>query len=261
MPRLAANLTMMFNEVDVLDRIAAARAAGFHAVEYLFPYDLPKAEFAARLKAEGLQQVLINAPPGNWEKGERGLASLPGRKAEFRAAISMALDYAQALDCPQIHVMSGVLPPGSNPATYRAVMVENLVWAAEQARKCAVSLLLEPLNPVDFPGYLVDSVPAALGIISAVGAENVGLQYDLYHAQMMQGRLAQTLKDHFSFIHHIQVAGVPGRNEPDKSQEINLPFLFSLLDELGYAGWVGCEYRPRAGTKAGLAWAKAWGIG
>jgi hydroxypyruvate isomerase len=261
MPRLAANLSMMFNEVDFLGRFAAARAQGFTAVEYLFPYSYPKADLAARLKSEGLQQVLFNAPPGDWEKGERGIGGLPDREAEFRDTIETALDYAETLKFRRIHVMAGLIPTGANPAIHRAIFVENLAWAAQLAAKNAVELLLEPLNPIDFPSYLVSNIPIALDMIAAVNAENVGLQYDIYHTQMTQGRLAQTLKDNLAKIRHIQIAGVPGRNEPDESQEINFSHLFSLMDELGYAGWVGCEYRPRGNTIDGLGWAKPWGIG
>ena len=261
MPRFAANLSMMFDEVDFLDRFAAAREQGFQAVEFLFPYAYPKADLAQRLKDQGLQQVLINTPAGDWEKGERGLAAQPGRETEFRHTMETALEYAVALNRPRIHVMAGLVPTGADPAIYRAIMVENLAWAADLARKTAVDLLLEPLNPVDFPGYAVDKVPVALDIIAAVGAENLHLQYDLYHAQMRQDRLADTLKDHIAEINHIQIAGVPGRHEPDGMQEIDFNHLFSLMDELGYQGWVGCEYRPRAGTVEGLGWAKPWGIG
>ncbi len=261
MPRFAANLSMLFTEIDVLGRFAAARARGFAAVECLFPYAYSKADLAARLDGEGLQLVLINAPPGDWEKGERGIGALPGREAEFRDSIAAALDYAAALHCPRIHVMAGLVPAGADPARYRGTFVENLAWAAEVAAKSRVDLLLEPLNPMDFPGYVVGTVPAALAIIAAVGAPNLGLQYDLYHAQMMQGRLADTLAGNLAGIRHIQIAGVPGRHEPDGDQEINFPHLFRQLDALGYAGWVGCEYRPRAGTVAGLGWARPWGIG
>ncbi len=261
MPRFAANLSMLFTELDFPGRFAAARARGFAAVEFLFPYAYPRADLAARLNGEGLQQVLINAPPGDWDRGERGIGALPGREAEFRDSIATALDYAAALQCPRIHVMAGLVPAGADPARYRETFAGNLVWAAETAAKSRVELLLEPLNPVDFPGYVLGNVPAALDIIAAVGAANLGLQYDLYHAQMMQGRLAETLVANRAAIRHVQIAGVPGRYEPDGDQEINFPHLFRLLDEIGYAGWVGCEYRPRAGTVAGLGWARDWGIG
>jgi hydroxypyruvate isomerase len=261
MPRFAANLSMTFNEIDFLDRFAAARVQGFAAVEYLFPYAYPKADLALRLNGEGLQQVLFNAPPGNWEAGERGMAALPGREDEFHRAMETALGYATVLKCPRIHVMAGIVPPGQQAGTYRQVFERNLAWAAPLAKSAGVELLLEPLNPTDFPDYLVGSVAAACDIIAAIGSDNIFLQYDLYHAQMMQGQLAQTTRERFDLIRHMQIAGVPGRNEPDRRQEIDYPFLFSLMDELGYKGWVGCEYRPRVDTVEGLAWASPWGIG
>ena len=261
MPRFAANLSLTFNELDFLDRFAAARRQGFAAVEYLFPYAYPKRELASRLKNEGLQQVLFNAPPGDWERGERGIAALPGREAEFRKSLEVALDYAAALECPRLHVMAGLVPPGQEAAGYLRTFTQNLSWAAPLAAAAKVQLLLEPLNPIDFPGYLLGGVALACEIIAAIGSDNVSLQYDLYHAQMTQGRLAQTFRDRFDAIRHVQITGVPGRHEPDSNQEIDYPFLFSLMDEVGYEGWVGCEYRPRTGTVDGLAWAAPWGIG
>ena len=261
MPRFAANLSMTFTDLDFLDRFTAARRQGFAAVEYLFPYAYPKLDLAARLKGEGLEQVLFNTPPGDWENGERGIAALPGREAEFRKALESALDYAVALECPRLHVMAGLVPANASPDSYRETFLRNLAWAAPLAVAAGVQLLLEPLNAIDFPGYLVGSVDSACGIIAAVGSDNVFLQYDLYHAQMSQGRLAQNFRDHFDLIRHVQIAGAPGRHEPDDRQEINYPFLFSLMDELGYKGWVGCEYRPLAGTVVGLSWAASWGIG
>ncbi len=261
MPRFAANLSLTFNEFDFLDRFAAARRLGFAAVEYLFPYAYPKRDLAARLEGEGLRQVLFNAPPGDWERGERGIAGLPGREAEFRKSLETALEYATAVKCPRLHVMAGLVPAGQQTAAHRQTFIQNLAWAAPLAAAAKVQLLLEPLNPIDFPGYLLGSVGLACEIIAAIGSDNVFLQYDLYHAQMSQGRLAQTFRDRFDRIRHVQIAGVPRRHEPDGNQEIDYPFLFSLMDELGYKGWVGCEYRPRAGTVDGLAWAAPWGIG
>ena len=261
MPRFAANLSMTFTEMDFLDRFAAAAEQGFEAIEYLFPYAYPKAELAARLESEGLRQVLFNAPPGDWEKGERGIAALPGRQAEFAKAFETALDYAGALGCPRIHVMAGLVPTGSQAGAYRETFLRNLAWAAPLAARAGVELLLEPLNATDFPGYLVGSVAAALDAIAAVRSDNIFLQYDLYHAQMSQGRLGQVFLEHFDLIRHVQIAGVPGRHEPNGAQEINYPFLFALMDSLGYKGWVGCEYRPAGRTVDGLGWAAPWGIG
>ena len=261
MPHLAANLSLMFNEIDFLDRFAAARKQGFSAVEYLFPSAYPKAELAARLKSEGLQQVLFNAPPGDFDGGDRGLAGLPGREEEFRRSLELALDYAEALGCPRIHVMAGNVPGGASREAHRATFIANLRSAAALAGQAGVQLMVEALNPTDFPGYLVGSLETALDVISAVAADNVFLQYDLYHCQMMRGQLAATMRDRFPLIGHMQIAGVPGRNEPDGTQEINYPALFALMDELGYQGWVGCEYRPRGDTATGLAWAAPWNIG
>ena len=261
MPRLAANLSLMFNEIDFLGRFAAARKQGFAAVEFLFPYAFPKAELAARLKGEGLQQVLFNAPPGDFDAGERGFAGVPGREDEFRRSMDVALDYAQALNCPRIHVMAGNVPQGASADAHRATFIANLRAASPLAKQAGVQLMVEALNPTDFAGYLVGSLETALSIIAAVGSDNVFLQYDLYHCQMMRGQLAATMRDKFALIRHMQIAGVPGRNEPDGTQEINYPALFSLMDELGYQGSVGCEYRPRANTVAGLGWAAPWGIG
>ena len=261
MPRFAANLSMTFNEVDFLDRFAAARRQGFTAVEYLFPYAWPKAELAARLNGEGLQQVLFNAPPGDWDAGERGIAGVPGQQVAFRRTMDTALEYATALKCPRIHVMSGIVPEGASREAHRATLIANLRDVAPLAKQAGVALLLEALNPIDFPGYLVGSIEAACSVIEAADSDNIFLQYDLYHCQMTRGRLALTMREKLGQIRHMQIAGVPGRNEPDASQEINYPALFALMDELGYQGWVGCEYRPRGETVAGLAWAAPWNIG
>lgn len=261
MPNFAANLSMMYGEVEFLDRFAAAAACGFQAVEYLFPYPYPAAELKARLDALGLQQVLFNAAQGDWDKGERGIGGLPGREDAFRRAIETALDYAGALGCPRIHVMAGLVPPGTDPARCRDVFVGNLRWAGAAAASGGVTLLLEPLNPHDFPGYLIDTPQGAGSVIDAVGAGNLKLQYDFYHAQMTHGRLLDTLRAQWDVVGHIQVSGVPGRHEPDEGQEINFPRVFAELDALGYDGWIGCEYRPRGATVAGLGWAAAYGIG
>ena len=256
MPRLAANLSMMFNEHEFLDRFAAARKCGFEAVEFLFPYAFPQKEIAARLAGAGLQQVLFNVAQGDWDKGDRGIGAIRGREAEFREAIAVALDYADILDCPRLHVMAGLVERGASLEVFAA----NLAWAAPIAKQAGVQLMLEPLNPIDFPGYLNGNVETALKVIAATGSDNVFLQYDAYHLQMTQGRLLQTFRDHQPIIRHVQIAGVPGRNEPDSSQEINFPALFALLDELGYSGWVSGEYRPRGKTTDGLGWAGPWGI-
>ncbi|GIK95814.1 MAG: hydroxypyruvate isomerase [Alphaproteobacteria bacterium] len=261
MPNFAANLSTMFGELEFLDRFAAAAACGFRAVEYLFPYAYHRTELEARLAATGLEQVLFNAAEGDWGQGERGIAGLPGREDAFRRAVETALSYAAALGCRRIHVMAGTRPPDAALERCRDVLVANLAWAAGMARSAGVTLLLEPLNPQDFPGYLIGTAEAARSVISAVGSGTVGLQFDVYHAQMTQGRLLDTLNAHWRDIRHVQISGVPGRHEPDAHQEINFPRLFAELDARNYDGWVGCEYRPRGETVAGLAWATPYGIG
>lgn len=261
MPRFAANLSLSFNEFEFLDRFAAARKHGFSAVEFLFPYAFPKAEVAARLNGEGLQQVLFNAPPGDFDAGERGMAGVPGKEDEFRRGLDLALEYAVALKCPRIHVMAGNVPQPAAIAAHRATFIANLQRATPQAKSAGIQLMVEALNPTDFPGYLVGSLETACDIIASAASDNVFLQYDLYHCQMMRGQLAVTMREKLGLIRHMQIAGVPGRHEPDAIQEINYPMLFSLMDEVGYQGWVGCEYRPRAGTIEGLAWAAPWNIG
>jgi hydroxypyruvate isomerase len=259
MPRFAANLSMMFQEIPFLERFAAARKAGFTAVEFLFPYTFDKAEIKARRDDAGLAQILFNTPPGDWDAGDRGFAALPTRRDEFKRTFEQALDYAVALENPRIHVMAGILAASDDFTDCEVCFVENLAWASGLAKD--ITLLIEPLNPVDMPGYFLKSADQAAAILSQVAAPNVKLQYDLYHQQMSRGAVAQTLREHFPIIGHIQVAGVPGRNEPDAGQELNVPYLFGLIDELGYDGWIGCEYRPRAQTNDGLRWLQPYGIG
>jgi len=263
MPRFAANLSMMYPEYAFLDRFEAAARDGFTAVEFLFPYDYPQAEIKARLQGNGLQQVLFNAAPGNWAAGERGLACLPGREAEFRAALALAFDYAQALACPRLHVVAGLLPPGTARADVEPLYQANLAWAAEQAAGLGLDILIEPINPRDIPGFFLNRQDHAHAVVQGIGAPNLKVQMDLYHAQIVEGDLATKLRQHLPSgrVGHIQIAGVPDRHEPDEG-ELHHPYLFSLLDQLGYTGWVGCEYRPRrpqaGGTSAGLGWLKAW---
>jgi hydroxypyruvate isomerase len=260
MVKLAANLSMLFNEVDFLARFDAAGKAGFRAVEYLFPYAYDAKDLAARLTTNGLEQALFNMFPGDWEKGERGISVVPGREDEFKKSVEQALAYAQTLKCPKVHVMAGIVPKGMDPARCEATYIENLKFATKAAASTGTLLVLEPLNLVDNPGYFLTSSPQAKKIIEAVDAPNLKIQFDIYHRQMSWGTIATNLKEVFGLVGHVQIAGVPGRHEPDDTQEINIRYLFSLLDELGYDGWVGCEYRPRAGTVPGLAWARAWGI-
>ena len=253
MPRFAANLSMLYHEHAFLERFAAAAADGFEAVEYLFPYEHPAAEIAARLSAHGLQQALFNAPPGDWAKGERGLACLPGRDDEFRRGIAQAIEYAQALRCPRVHVMAGLAPAGVERAALHALYVQRLAWAAAQAP--GLDFLIEPINPRDMPGFFLNRQDQAHAVIAEAGAPNLKVQMDLYHCQIVEGDLAMKLKQYLPTgkVGHLQIAGVPERHEPDRG-ELNYPYLFSLIDELGFPGLVGAEYRPRAGTRAGLGW-------
>jgi hydroxypyruvate isomerase len=258
MPRFSANLSFLYTELPFLERFAAAAHDGFRAVEFAFAYEFPAPEIAARLAANHLAQVLINAPPGNLAAGKRGLAALSGREEEFAASITTALDFAGELRCPRVHVMAGVLPEGADQAQRdraRATFVNNLRFAAHEALRHDLALTIEPINTRDIPGYFLNTQAQAHGIREEVGAPNVGVQMDLYHAQIVEGDLAEKLRRWLPHIGHIQIAGVPGRHEPDVG-EINYRYLFDLLDELGYEGWVGCEYRPRNGTSAGLAWMK-----
>ncbi len=256
MPRFAANLTMMFNEQPFPQRFAAAARAGFAAVEFLFPYEHAPAEVAAWLQDNRLANVLFNMPPGDWAAGERGLASLPGREAEFRAGVARGLEYAQALGTPCLHVMAGLAVPGVAPGVQRALYVDNLRHAARAAAQHGVKVLIEPINTRDMPGYFLSTQAEAHAIREEVGEPNLMVQMDLYHAQIMEGDIATKLRRYLPHIGHIQIAGVPARNEPDDG-ELDYRYLFRLLDELGYAGWVGCEYRPRGRTEDGLGWMRA----
>jgi len=256
MPKFAANLTMMFNEVPFPQRFAAAAKAGFRAVEFLFPYDHTPAEVAGWLHNADLKSVLFNLPPGDWAAGERGLASLPGREEEFRAGVHRALDYAKALGTPRLHAMAGLLPPGAERSRHREVYIANLRYAAKALAAEGRKLLIEPINGRDIPGYFLNTQAEAHAIRAEVGEPNLLVQMDFYHVQIVEGDIAMTFKKYIEGIGHIQIASVPARNEPDDG-EVNYPYLFRLLDETGYAGWVGCEYRPRGKTEDGLAWLKA----
>jgi len=259
MPKLAANLSMLFNEVPFLERFAAAARAGFTGVEFLFPYHHAPEDLAAALRVNGLAQALFNLPPGDWEAGERGLAALPGREAEFQAGLERALPYAQALGCRRVHMMAGIPPEGADRMACRDAYVANLRVAAAFFAPHGVAVLAEPINSRDMPGYFLNHQGQAVALIEAAGAANSGLQMDFYHCQIVDGDLASHLRANFAHIRHIQIAGVPERHEPDRG-EVNYPYLFDLMDELGYDGWVGCEYRPAGDTLAGLGWARAYGI-
>jgi len=256
MPRFAANLSMLYTEHAFLERFAAAAHDGFRAVEFLFPYAFDRTELAQRLGDHGLAQVLFNAPPGDWEAGERGIACLPGREDEFRRGfVEQALPYAQALRCPRVHVVAGQVPPGSDSAALRAIYITNLAWAAGQAASAGIDVLIEPINTRDIPRFFLNRQDHAHEIVAEVGAPNLKVQMDLYHCQIVEGDVATKLRRYLPTggVGHLQIAGVPERHEPDVG-ELHHPYLFKLLDELGWTGHVGCEYRPRAGTSAGLSW-------
>jgi len=253
MPRFAANLSMMFNEVPFLDRFALAAKAGFKGVEFLFPYEHPAAEIAARLKDNGLQQVLFNAPAGDFGKGERGMAAIPGKQSAFRESIKLALEYATALACPRLHIMAGLKPEGVAHDTLTAVYGANLAYAAEECAKVGVKPIIEPINHRDIPGFFLNTTDQAATIIAAVGPEKLGMQFDLYHCQITEGDVVKRVEKHLPLIAHMQVADTPGRHEPGTG-EVNWPFVFKTIDALGFRGWIGCEYRPAGETLAGLSW-------
>jgi hydroxypyruvate isomerase len=259
MPRFAANLSMMFNEKPFLDRFAAAREAGFEGVEFLFPYEFRPGELRSRLRAEGLTQVLFNMAPGDWAAGERGLASLPGRQGEFRASVTQALEYADALECKLVHCMAGIPSPETSPVTSAALFAANLAWAAQQASAAGVRLVIEPINHRDMPGYFLNTQAQGAAVVEAIGPDRLGLQFDVYHVQITEGDITKRMERYMPLIAHMQIADVPARNEPGTG-EIGWPFVFRRMDELGYTGWVGCEYRPAGDTVAGLGWRQRFDV-
>ena len=253
MPQFAANLTMLFTEVPFLDRFERAARAGFTAVEFLFPYAFAAAEIKQRLDAHGLKLVLHNLPAGDWDAGERGMACLPDRIDEFRDGVGRAIVYAKTLGVGQLNCLAGKAPAGASDPALRKTFVENLKYAAAELKAAGLKLLIEPINTYDIPGFYLNRTAQALSILDEVGASNAFVQYDIYHAQRMEGELAATLSKHLARIGHVQLADNPGRNEPGTG-EINYAFLFAHLDRIGYAGWVGCEYKPATTTEAGLGW-------
>jgi len=253
MPKLAANLTMLFNEVDFLDRFETAAKAGFKGVEYLFPYPYPKEQLSEKLAQHGLIQVLHNLPAGDWAKGERGIACLPDRVGEFQDGVGKAVDYAYALGCKQVNCLAGIAPPGVVPEKVRETFAANLRFAAEELEAAGIRLLIEPCNTRDIPGFYLNRSEQALAIIDQVGSDNLRLQYDIYHMQIMEGDLAPTIERNLERIGHMQLADNPGRNEPGTG-EINYPFLLQFIYKLGYEGWMGCEYKPARTTLEGLGW-------
>jgi len=257
MPKFCANLTMLWNELDFLDRFAAAAKAGFTGVEYLFPYDHDMNRLAEELQKHNLTQVLHNLPAGNWAKGERGIGCHPRRVAEFKEGVGSAIGYAQALGCKQVNCLAGIRPSQLDPTVARETFIKNLQFAAAWLKSVDIKLLIEPVNTRDIPGFFLNNSRQALDIIIAVGSDNLYLQYDLYHAQIMEGDLARTIETNLKLIPHMQLADNPGRNEPGTG-EINYPFLFEHVDRLGYPGWIGCEYKPKTTTDAGLGWVRPY---
>ncbi|MGO2131423.1 MAG: hydroxypyruvate isomerase [Halomonas sp.] len=255
MPKFAANLSMLFNEVDFLDRFEAAAKAGFQGVEYLFPYDFEAAEIKQRLNNNGLEQVLFNLPAGDWGAGERGIGCHPDRVDEFRAGVDKAIEYAKVLGNSQVNCLAGIKPKGVSDDEARKTLVENLRFAADKLKAAGILLIAEPINTRDIPGFFLNRTEQALEVFDDVGSDNLKLQYDIYHMQIMEGDLAPTIEKHLGRIAHVQLADTPGRHEPGTG-EINYPFLFAHLDGLGYDGWIGCEYKPAASTEEGLGWLK-----
>ena len=253
MPRFAANLTMLFNEVPFLERFALAKTGGFKAVEFLFPYAFDAQAIKSALDNNALKLALHNLPAGDWDAGERGIACLPDRVAEFRSGVAKAIEYATILGVPQLNCLAGKVPAGSDPKALHDTLVANLQYAAGELKKAGLKLLIEPINTFDMPGFYLSKTEQGIAILDAVGADNAFLQYDIYHAQRMEGELANTIQKYFSRIAHIQIADNPGRNEPGTG-EINYNYLFGLLDRLGYSGYIGCEYKPLKSTEAGLGW-------
>jgi len=252
-PNFAANLSMMYTEKPFIERFAAAAADGFNGVEFLFPYEYSANELAQALQASGLSQVLFNSPPGNWENNERGLSSIPGRESEFLDGVDQAIEYAVALKCPNVHCMAGLAVDGLDPHKQRDTYVSNLTQAAGKMAKAGLNTLIEPINQRDIPGFFLNTQADAHEVVKAVGAANLKVQMDLYHCQIVEGDVAMRIREHIDGVGHFQIAGVPERHEPDLG-EVNYPYLFDLIDSLGFTGWIGCEYRPAGETSAGLGW-------
>ena len=255
MPQFAANLTMLFNEAPFLERFERASKAGFNAVEFLFPYAYSAAEIKQKLDQHQLTLVLHNLPAGDWDAGERGIACHPDRVEEFRQGVARAIEYARVLGVQQLNCLAGKTPVGVDPKLLQTTLVENLRYAAAELKKANLRLLIEPINTFDIPGFFLNTTKQAADILTEVAADNLFIQYDIYHAQRMEGELANTIEKNLSKIGHIQLADNPGRNEPGTG-EINYPYLFKFLDRIGYHGWIGCEYKPATNTEAGLGWMK-----
>jgi len=255
MPKFAANLTMLFNESPFMERFEKAAKSGFQAVEFLFPYPFAAEEIKQKLDQNKLQLVLHNLPAGDWEAGERGIACLPDRVAEFQAGVAKAIEYAKVLGVKQLNCLAGKMPTNVDAELVRQTFVANLRYAASELKKANIKLLIEPINTFDIPGFYLSKTQQALDILNDVGSDNLYIQYDIYHAQRMEGELAKTIESNLAKIAHIQLADNPGRNEPGTG-EINYAYLFKLIDRIGYQGWIGCEYKPASSTEAGLGWIK-----
>ena len=253
MPKFAANLTMMFNEVEFLDRFEAAARAGFKGVEYLFPYDYDKGQLVDLLSKHGLAQVLHNLPAGDWDAGERGIACHPDRVGEFQDGVGKAVEYATMLNCPMVNCLAGIAPKSVASDRIHATLLDNLKFAASKLGEAGVQLLIEPINTIDIPGFYITRTLQGRSIINDTGSSNLFLQQDIYHMQIMEGDLARTIESNLDVIRHMQLADNPGRNEPGTG-EINYPFLFGFIDNIDYEGWIGCEYRPAGDTIEGLGW-------
>ncbi len=257
MPRFSANLSFLFTERPFFERFAAAKAAGFAAVEFHFPYEFDRAALAEVVLTSGLEVVLFNLPPGDWAAGERGIACHPRRIAEFQDSVGQAIDYARLLGCPRLNCLAGIAPGEVSHEKAWETLVENLRFAAAVTARAGIELVLEPLNTRDTPGFLVPNTRTGLAVLKAVGSDRLRLQYDIYHAQVMEGDLARTLQENLPRIGHIQLADNPGRHEPG-SGEINFPFLLRHLDAIGYSGWVGCEYKPSGRSEESFGWMQSW---
>ena len=257
MTQLAANLTMLYNEVDFLDRFAAAAKAGFKGVEFLFPYAYDKKQLADLTKKHGLEVVLFNMPPGDWNAGDRGLACDPAKVSQFQEGVGTAIDYALVLGCKQIHCMAGLKPRGVNEEKMRDAYIASLQFAGKEMAKHGIKLLIEAINTRDIPGFYLNYSRQAFDIMHYANVPNVFFQYDIYHMQIMEGDLAPTIEKNLAKISHMQLADTPGRHEPGTG-EINYPFLFQHIDKIGYQGWIGCEYRPATTTEAGLGWVRSY---
>lgn len=260
MPQFSANLRYLFQEYPLYDRFSAAADAGFKAVEYQFPYEEDVSKLQTALDKNGLKMVLINAPPGDWAAGDRGIAGIAGREIEFKKSVEDAIFYATALNCPRIHIMAGILTANVAHEVALSVMSENLKYAADLCADAGIKVLIEPLNNIDMPRYLISHSVQARALMAVVNSGNLFLQYDLYHGGMSGENLEDSIRSNLDVIDHIQVAGVPGRGEPDTG-DIDFREIFEMLDMVGYRGWVGCEYAPRNHTLKGMKWASVYGIG